>query len=171
MSSLIILTFITIILCGCVCLISITVFSLIIVDLFTNRTKQEERITLILTANIFIFIFIYALLTVINCINTVLGEFYGYNFESSWCIFSGYLIAVIVAALFHSFVVQVNINYYQSNKKSCVFFFMIFLEFFSIMSNCLFILHMASIILVLYHCSTYSINYRFCSSVSRACLA
>jgi len=123
MSSLIILTFITIILCGCVCLISITVFSLIIVDLFTNRTKQEERITLILTANIFIFLFIYGLLTVINCINTVLGEFYGYNFESSWCIFSGYLITVIIAALFDSFVVQVNTNSYQLNKKSCVLFF------------------------------------------------
>lgn len=118
-----ILTFLTIILCGCVCLISITVFSLIIVHLFTNRTKQEERITLILTANIFVFLFIYGLLTVINCINTVLGEFYGYNFASSWCIFSGYLITVIIAALFDSFVVQVNTNSYQSNKKSCVFCF------------------------------------------------
>jgi hypothetical protein len=118
-----ILTFLTIILCGCVCLISITVFSLIIVHLFTNRTKQEERITLILTANIFIFIFIYGLIIVLVCINTVLGEFYGYNFESSWCIFSGYLITVIIAALFDSFVVQVNINSYQLNKKSCVFCF------------------------------------------------
>lgn len=101
-------TFITIIFDGFASIISLIIFIIILIHLFSNQTKKEEKVTLILSANICIFIFIYGLMVISFCIQTILGEFYGYDFQSSWCIFSGYFIAVIVFALYSVFVSQVN---------------------------------------------------------------
>ncbi|CAF4962067.1 unnamed protein product [Rotaria sp. Silwood1] len=53
--------------------------------------------------------------------NARAGEFYGLNSDSSWCIFNGYLIAVIVAAMYNVFVSQAVYRLcrivYATNKR------------------------------------------------------
>ena len=105
-----VLNFLTLIVDGGVCLISIGIFIYIIIHVIINRTKPEDKVTLIMCANILILIFLYGAIVVSFSINSILGEFYGLNSDSSWCIFSGYLIAVIVAAMYNVFVSQVIIN-------------------------------------------------------------
>jgi hypothetical protein len=41
-------------------------------------------------------------------IQTLLGDVYGNNFDSSWCIFRGYFICVTTCTTYHAFVIQVN---------------------------------------------------------------
>ena len=105
--------FLTLIVDGGVCLISIAIFIYIIIHVIVNRTKPEDKVTLILCANILILIFLYGAIVVSFSINSILGEFYGLHSDSSWCKFNGYLITVIVAAIYNVFVIQVII--------SCVF--------------------------------------------------
>jgi len=143
---------------GFASLVSLIIFIIIIVHLFFNRTKKEEKVTLILSDNIFIFIFVYGITLNSFCVNTILGELYGYNFESSWCIFSGYFVTVIVFVLYSVFVIQVNIKLIKKKMIN----FMLFLGLLSSMSNCLFILPMASSILDLYPYRSCWINFRIC---------
>jgi hypothetical protein len=98
------ITFITIILDVCAYLISLIFFIITIIHLFSNQTKKEERVTVILSANILIFIFVYGTIIISFCVNTILDEFYEYNFELSWCIFSGYFIIVLAFALYSVFI-------------------------------------------------------------------
>ncbi|CAF1047996.1 unnamed protein product [Rotaria magnacalcarata] len=101
-----VLNFLTLIADGCVCLISILIFIYIIIHVIFNRTKPEDKVTLILCANILILIFLYGAIVVSFSINSILGEFYGLNSDSSWCIFNGYLIAVIISAVYNVFISQ-----------------------------------------------------------------
>ena len=103
-----VLNFSTIIFDGCACCFSIIIFIYIMFHLLINRTKPEDKVTLILCGNILILIFLYGLMVILLSINSILGEFYGINFNSSWCIFSGYFLAVIIAAIYNVFVSQVR---------------------------------------------------------------
>ncbi|CAF2943472.1 unnamed protein product [Rotaria sp. Silwood2] len=105
-----VLNFLTLIVDGGVCLISIAVFIYIIIHVIVNRTKPEDKVTLILCANILMLIFLYGAIIVSFSINSILSEFYGLHSDSSWCTFNGYLIAVIVAAIYNIFVSQAIIN-------------------------------------------------------------
>ena len=105
-----VLNFLTLIADGCICLISIVIFIYIIIHVVVNRTKPEDKVTLILCANILILIFLYGSIVVSFSINSILGEFYGLNSDSSWCIFNGYLIAVIISAVYNVFVSQVIVD-------------------------------------------------------------
>ena len=106
-----VLNFLTLVFDGCACLISITIFLYIIIHVTINRTKPEEKVTLIMCANILILIFLYGAIVVSFSMNSILGEFYGLNSDSAWCTFNGYLITVIVAALYNVFVSQVIIDF------------------------------------------------------------
>ncbi|CAF2619875.1 unnamed protein product [Rotaria sp. Silwood2] len=106
-----VLNFLTLIVDGCVCLISIVIFTYIIIHVIVNRTKPEDKVILIMCANILILIFLYGTIVLSFSMNSILGEFYGLNSDSSWCIFNGYLIAVIIAAMYNVFVSQVIIDY------------------------------------------------------------
>jgi hypothetical protein len=73
-----------------------------------NRLKREEKITLVLSTNIYLFLFIYTTILIATNIQTLLGDVNGNNFDSSWCTFRAYLILAIACALYFTFVVQVN---------------------------------------------------------------
>ncbi|CAF0743065.1 unnamed protein product [Adineta steineri] len=71
-----------------------------------NRIKQEERIILILCVNIYFCIFFSSTMLLILNIETLLGDLYGLNFDSTQCVFLGYLNAVLICTFFYGFVTQ-----------------------------------------------------------------
>jgi hypothetical protein len=75
---------------------------------YHHRLKREEKITLLLSAYIYSFLFIYTIILIATNIQTLLGDVYGTNYDTSWCIFREYWITVIACALYYTFVVQVN---------------------------------------------------------------
>jgi hypothetical protein len=90
------------------CLISAIIFIAIIYRLYKDRFKRGNRITLILCADIYLMIFIYASVLVSLNIQTLLGDLYGQNFDSSWCTFRGYFLSAMLCALYTGFAVQVS---------------------------------------------------------------
>jgi len=96
------------------CVISPMVIAIIIYHQYYNRLKREEKITLVLSANIYLLIFIFTLQLISFNIQTLIGDVYGNNFDSSSCIFRGYFLTVMCSALYHAFVVEVNI------EKGCI---------------------------------------------------
>jgi len=97
------------------CLISVVIFSIITYNLCYNRMKRREKIILLLCTNIYLCILIY--MTILSSMNiqTILGDLYGRDFNSSWCIFIGYTSPAILCVLYYSFVNQVIINYLQKD--------------------------------------------------------
>ena len=92
------------------CLVSIFMFTCIIYYQFKNRMKREERIILILSANIYLFLFIYDIVQLLLSISTLLGDLYDDSFALPWCVFHGYLISTLVCAVYYGFIVQVIID-------------------------------------------------------------
>ncbi|CAF3927445.1 unnamed protein product [Rotaria sordida] len=88
--------------------ISVIVIGIIIYHQYHNRSTREEKITLILSVNIYFYMIIYVAVLVSGNIHTLLGDIYEQNFDSSWCIFRGYLIPVSCCALFHAFAIQIT---------------------------------------------------------------
>ncbi|CAF1476201.1 unnamed protein product [Adineta steineri] len=86
--------------------ISILIFLLLIFYQYKNDLKKEERINLFLFTTIYFYLFIYILTLTSFNIQTILGDLYGMNFNSSWCTFRGYLIPVSCSALYQTFVIQ-----------------------------------------------------------------
>ena len=89
-------------------IVSFIVICIVIHHQYNHRLKREAKITFLLSTNIYILIFIYITPSIIFNVQTILGVIYGYNFDSSWCKFNGFLILVLCCALYHAFVVQVN---------------------------------------------------------------
>jgi hypothetical protein len=90
--------------------ISLMVIDIIIYHQYHNRLKREEKITLALSANIYLLIFMYILQLISFNIQTLLGDVYGNHFDSSWCIFRECFLVAMHCALYHAFVTQVNIE-------------------------------------------------------------
>ncbi len=90
------------------CGISLMVVTMIIHHQCNNRLKREENIALLLSANIYVLIFIYIIILISMNIQTLIGDVYGNNFDSIGCVFRGYLACIIVCALYYTFVVQVS---------------------------------------------------------------
>jgi hypothetical protein len=88
--------------------ISLMVVAIIIYHQYTNRLKREEKITLILSANIYLVIFIEIIPIISFNIQTLIGDVYGNNFDSSWCVIRGYFICMMCCTVYHTFVIQVN---------------------------------------------------------------
>jgi len=55
-------------------------------------------------------IFLYVTTLISLNIQTLLGDVYGINFDSSWCTFRGYLLTIAICGLFHAFAIQVIIK-------------------------------------------------------------
>jgi len=109
-----VLTFISLIHSSIACVISPMVIAIIVYHQYHNRLKREEKITLVLSANIYLIIFICILQLISFNIQTLIGDVYGNNFDSSSCILRGYFLAVTICAFYHAFVTQVNIG------KGCI---------------------------------------------------
>lgn len=129
------------------CLISFIITIWILYNFCHNRLKPEDRAIIILCLNIYPLILIYMIILVLFNIQTLLGDLYQYNFNSSWCLFLGYFSPSILTALYWAFVNQVII--YQNALLSILF--IEFLGFFSFLLYYLFNLQMASIFLVIYY--------------------
>ncbi|CAF3958284.1 unnamed protein product, partial [Rotaria sordida] len=101
-----IITFISLIHASFASVISAIVIGIIIYHQYHNRLTREEKITLILSANIFFNTIIYSVLLASCNIHTLLGDIYEKNFDSSWCIFRGYLVTIACCGLYHAFAIQ-----------------------------------------------------------------
>jgi hypothetical protein len=88
--------------------ISLMVVAIIMHHQYTNRLRREEKITLVLSASIYLFILIQIITMISFNIQTLIGDVYGNNFDSSWCIFGGYFVCVVWCGAYHTFVIQVN---------------------------------------------------------------
>jgi hypothetical protein len=118
-----VLTFISLIHALFAAVISLMVIAMIIYHQYNNRLKRDEKITLLLSANIYSTIFISLITFISFNIQTLIGDVYGINFDSSWCIFRGYFINVIFLAFYHAFVIQVNVKkgIYSDEYMKCHF--------------------------------------------------
>ncbi|CAF1056707.1 unnamed protein product [Rotaria sordida] len=86
--------------------ISVIVIGIITYHQYHNRLRREEKITFILSANIYFYMNIYVVVLVSCNIQTLLGDIYEKNFDSSWCTFRGYFTGVACCAIFNAFVIQ-----------------------------------------------------------------
>lgn len=71
-----------------------------------GQRKSDERVALILSASIYLVIFTLIMVIISTNIHTILGDLYGDDFNSFWCIFRGYLLTLLPCALYHLFVIQ-----------------------------------------------------------------
>ena len=90
------------------CIISMVIIIVIICRRYNNRLKRVNKITLFLCASIYLLIFVYSATLVSLNTHTLLGDLYGTNFDSSWCIFRGYFVSVMLCALYTGFVIQMS---------------------------------------------------------------
>ncbi|CAF1109475.1 unnamed protein product [Adineta ricciae] len=89
------------------CVISLIIFIAIICYYYTNhRIKPQNKIIFILCANIYFILFASTLIVMISDIRRLLGDIYGYNLNSSSCVFNGYALCVILCVLYSSFTIQ-----------------------------------------------------------------
>ncbi|CAF0723875.1 unnamed protein product [Adineta steineri] len=88
------------------CLISCIVFLIIAYHLYYNHVKREDKITVVLCGHIYLAILIYSLILLSMNIRSILGDLYKQSFDSSWCIFFGYLTVVLFSMLTMNFVNQ-----------------------------------------------------------------
>ncbi|CAF1426865.1 unnamed protein product [Adineta steineri] len=87
-------------------IVSAIILFIIIYHQHNNRIKQEERINLILCVNIYLCIFLCSIMLILLNIQTLLGDLYDLNFDSTQCIFSGYLNLIFIYTLYYGFVTQ-----------------------------------------------------------------
>lgn len=102
-----VLTFISLIAAACATIISIIVLIILNHHRSHNRLKEEEKITLILSINIYVSFCLYSISMIINNIQTLLGDIYGYIFESPWHIFQGHIVIIMCSNIYVNFWCQV----------------------------------------------------------------
>ncbi|CAF0987594.1 unnamed protein product [Adineta steineri] len=101
-----ILCFMTFIICSFTCLFSCIILICVIHHLYHNRLQQEDRITFIHCINIYSLVLAYIGIIASFNIQTVLGNLYEYDFNTSWCVVLGYLAPTLACSLFWAFVNQ-----------------------------------------------------------------
>lgn len=116
-----IITIISLIHGSIACAISFVVVTVIFWHLhyYSGRTTQEDKIVLLISANIYLFMFLYLLILVLFNIQTLIGDTYGNNFDSTWCIIQGYLCFVTCCGMYQGFIIQVRKIVFL--KRECLF--------------------------------------------------
>ena len=100
------------------CPISLIIFVLIIGHYYkNNRIRTQDKIIFILSANIYFTIFAGTFMVIISDIRRLLGDIYGYNFNSPSCISYGYILCVKLCTLYSSFTVQVSLLFKNSEFR------------------------------------------------------
>ncbi|CAF1117862.1 unnamed protein product [Adineta steineri] len=112
------------------CFISCIVFLIIIYQLYSNHIKREDKITVVLCGHIYLEILIYSLILISMNVRSILGDLYNQSFDSSWCIFSGYLATVLFSMLYMNFLNQafyrlIRIVYPQNRRFQSLKFYII----------------------------------------------
>lgn len=87
---------------------SISTFVLVTIAYHYNKgqRKSDERVALVLSASVYLVIFTLMMVIISMNIHTILGDLYGDDFNSFWCIFRGYLLTLLPCTLYHMFVIQ-----------------------------------------------------------------
>ncbi|CAF1257470.1 unnamed protein product [Adineta steineri] len=103
------------------CLISCIVFLIIIYHLYYNHVKRDDKITVVLCAHIYLTILTCSSMLSSMNIRSMLGDLYNQSFDSSWCIFSGYLSSILLGMLYWNFFNQafyrlIRIVYSQNRR-------------------------------------------------------
>ncbi|CAF0760033.1 unnamed protein product [Adineta ricciae] len=118
---------ITLIIC-CIVLIGIAYHSYH----YHRGMKRTEKVTLVLSANIYFFILIFMAILIVNNTQTLIGDMYGVDFSTnrSLCIFKGYSIISICCATYNSFVIQAlyrlfRIVYHNYQRVQLYWFYLI----------------------------------------------
>ncbi|CAF1574796.1 unnamed protein product, partial [Adineta steineri] len=98
----------TLIICSVSCLFSCAILICVIHHLCHNRLQQEDRIIFIHCINIYSLVLAYIGIIASFNIQTVLGNLYEYDFNSSWpwCIFAGYITPILIGCIYWAFVNQ-----------------------------------------------------------------
>ena len=93
-------------------IVSLGVILIIIYHLYHHHRhlKREEKISLILLSHIYLFVLIFIVVLISMNIQTVIGDVYGNNFDSSWCVFQGYWMLVNGSVMYCGFVIQVCLS-------------------------------------------------------------
>ncbi len=113
------LALMTVILGSFTSVISAIVFIIITHHQYNDRMKRRDKITLTLSANIYLLIFLTTTILIPFNIQTLLGDLYGKDFNSSLCTYHGYFTVVLICTLYDRFVIQVSINMTYIYSKNC----------------------------------------------------
>ena len=92
------------------CVVSMVVIIVIIYHQYHHRMNVEEKITLAISLHIYLFIWTNTLIFILMNSWTLIGDIYGKNFDSIWCITLGYCLFVSGYGMFYSFAIQVNLG-------------------------------------------------------------
>ncbi|CAF0760068.1 unnamed protein product [Adineta ricciae] len=94
--------------------------------------KRTEKVTLMLSANIYFFILMFMAILIVNNTQTLIGDMYGVDFSTnrSLCILKGYSIASICCATYSSFIIQAlyrlfRIVYHNYRRVQLYWFYLI----------------------------------------------
>ena len=92
-------------------ILSFVVILIIVCHLYHHRRrlKREDKISFLLFSYIYFCTLNLAIVTISMNVQTLIGDIYGNNSYSSWCVFRGYWFFVTVFAAYYIFVVQVKI--------------------------------------------------------------
>lgn len=145
------------------CLASYTILAIILYNLFCNHIKREDRVVVVLCAKIYTFLSISSTILLSLNIQTILGDFNGQSFNSSWCIFWGYFSFTMLYMMYMSFVNQVS-------EYKRIFYLILFLGIVSVNSNCLLSIRIFAIIEILHDIITSRIDVFMCFIMSTSSL-
>ena len=67
--------------------------------------KREEKMTLMLFSHIYLYVLIETIILISMNIHTMMGDIFGSNFDSPWCIFRIYAALVSGFVMYHTFIV------------------------------------------------------------------
>lgn len=90
------------------CLLSFVILIILLYSIRSKKIKRKDRTGIKLCANIYFTIFIYSCLLLPVNIQTILGDIYEKDFNSSFCIIYGYSMLVILYMLYMTFINQVK---------------------------------------------------------------
>ncbi|CAF0813467.1 unnamed protein product [Adineta steineri] len=88
------------------CLIILIILFIIIYNIYYNRLKQEDRVVIYLCLTIYPVIFLFIIIAVSFHIQTLLGDLYEKDSNSSWCIPVGYISYVFLNMFYWAFINQ-----------------------------------------------------------------
>lgn len=148
------------------CAVALIVLVLMIMN-HRQNLKREEKFILMLSGHIYLFVCLNTIILISMNIQTLIGDIYGMNFDSSWCILRTYVALLTGFVVYHTFVLQVH-------KNSCMRIssdILSFLGTLSSLSYCLLELSMASILSSYNHQFPYHHCRRLYSIVSTSSLA
>lgn len=116
-----ILSFLSVIVALVTDFLSLTVILIILYHLHHHRRqlKREEKITLVLSSHIYLYILMSTTVLSLMNIQSLIGDIYGNNFNSPWCVFQGYWFLASAGMIYYGFAVQV-IRFPNSSHPSTV---------------------------------------------------